>query len=328
MGTEIHPVITFIPESTERQKGTVGWEQSLLLAIPPAPSKCATKESSHQQGEAWCSAWQSVGFSWCIQVCILNCDLLRRKWGKFSDLSPQIIRQRQTHLLKLKKNSLNYLNALNLTGKKHSHKKLSPLSYKSHHKSKLLIKVSEAEQLLSALKIQIRIQTHRAPATAAQNFRRLYGELAGSRWFLWRVPWPCAGPGGIWREGTASWSTPCGRCSPAPRSARSRAGTAAGSGRWPRQRTGSGPLCCCSWPGEEKEEATSIQAVHPLALTAKYLFPGMFISSTKSLRQQAKWPVNICIYPHSEDQQCMTKALWDVGNSHSSTPPSAKDFWL
>lgn len=124
METEIHPVIIFIPESTEREEGT-GWEQSLLLTITAAPSKCAIKESSHWQGEAWCSARQSVGFSWCFQVYILNCALLRRKWGKLSDLSPQIIQQ-QTHHLQLKKNQLNYLNALNLTGKKHSHKKLSP----------------------------------------------------------------------------------------------------------------------------------------------------------------------------------------------------------
>lgn len=45
-------------ESTEREEGSVGWELSLLLAITAAHSKCATKESSHQQGEAWCSAWQ------------------------------------------------------------------------------------------------------------------------------------------------------------------------------------------------------------------------------------------------------------------------------
>lgn len=52
----------------------------------------------------------------------------------------------------------------------------------------------------------------------------------------------------------------------------------------------------------------------------------MFISSTNSLIQQAKWPVNICIYPHSEDQQYMTKTLGDFGNRHSTTPPG-KDFW-
>lgn len=126
METEFHPVIIFIPESTEREEGTVGWEQSLLLAVTATPSKCASKESSHWQREAWCSARQSVGFSWHSQVCIINCALLRRKWGKLSDLSPHIIQQ-QTHLLQFKKNQLNYLNALNLTGKNHSHKKLSPL---------------------------------------------------------------------------------------------------------------------------------------------------------------------------------------------------------
>lgn len=174
----------------------------------------------------------------------------------------------------------------------------------------------------------MRTQTDPTPHTAGKNFRRLYGEPAGSRWFRQHVPWPCAWPGGIWREGTVSWSTRRGRCSPARRSARSRAGTAAGSGRWPRQQTGSAPLCCCSWTGREEEEVISTQALHPLGLTPGCLFPGMFISSTKSLRQQAKWPVNICIYPHSEDQQYVTKTLWNFGNSHSSTPPSGKDFWL
>lgn len=52
------PPCHHLNESTEREEGSVGWELSLLLALTAAPSKCATKESSHQQGEAWSSAWQ------------------------------------------------------------------------------------------------------------------------------------------------------------------------------------------------------------------------------------------------------------------------------